>query len=62
MVRAASWVDRSLFELSAKRDRPSSMADVELHLRAIPDLPEDAADLLMKMVRAVYDERRLKKA
>ena len=64
LVKAAGWTGRSLFALSrpgssAIRPTPSTIADVELHLRALPDLPADAAEGLIAMVHAVYDKRRL---
>lgn len=66
LVKAASWAGRSLFELSRPGSSPlrpnSTIADVELHLRALPDLPKDAADGLIAMVKAVYDTRRLKES
>jgi hypothetical protein len=43
-----------------KQAPSSTIADVETHLRALPDLPKDAAEGLIAMVRAVYDERRIK--
>lgn len=63
LVKAASWTGRSLFELSRPGSsalRPdSTIADVELHLRGLRDLPEDAVEGLIAMVHAVYDKRRL---
>jgi hypothetical protein len=44
----------------SKHSKSSTIADVETHLRALPDLPKDAAEGLIAMVRAVYDDRRLK--
>jgi transcriptional regulator with XRE-family HTH domain len=61
LIRAANWLGKSLsfFDLH-KRAPVSTIADVEMHLRALPDLPRDAAEGLIAMVRAVYDERRFK--
>lgn len=64
LVKAASWVGKSLFELSRPGSSPlrpdSTIGDVELHLRALPDLPEEAAEGLIAMVKAVYANARLK--
>lgn len=61
LIRAANWLGKSLsyFDLN-RRAQSSTITDVETHLRALPDLPKDAAEGLIAMVRAVYDERRIK--
>ncbi len=56
LARAASWVGRSLGEF-AKGLEPQvkSIADVEVHLRALPGLRPADADGLVAMVKAAYD-------
>lgn len=63
LIRAASWLGRSLseFESGARPDR-SNLADVEVHLRALPNLSKRDAQALVGIVKAAYDSfRRSKK-
>lgn len=62
LIRAANWLRKSLadFEVGASK-KGSTIADVEVHLRGLKDLPPDAVEALLAMVRAVYDQRRIKK-
>lgn len=62
LVKASSWVGKSLEHFMDPETRqPSTLADVEAHLRALPELPEDAAEGIVAMVRSLYDARRLSK-
>lgn len=56
LIRAASWVGKSLDELtgSVTRGKTASMADVEVHLRALPGLRSDDAEAIVAMVKAAY--------
>ena len=56
LIRAASWLGRSLsaFE-STSTIAESSIADVEVHLRALPGLNRPDAEALVAMVHAAYD-------
>ena len=59
LIRAVSWLGKSLTNYETQARRDSTIGDVEAHLRALPDLPPDAAEGLVAMVRAVYDERKI---
>lgn len=66
LFRAASWLNRSIadFEIG-KREQGSSLADVEVHLRALPGLAKGDKEALVAMVRAAHDaalELRKKKS
>jgi transcriptional regulator with XRE-family HTH domain len=62
LIRAASWLGKSLSDFEVGSDpKISTIADVEIHLRGLRDLPPDAIEALVAMVRAVYDQRRTKK-
>jgi len=55
LFRAASWLGRSLGDFSLETQRPAaSIADVEVHLRALPGLGRKDADFLVAMVKAAY--------
>lgn len=55
LLRAASWLGRSLGDFSLETQRPpASIADVEVHLRALPGLGRKDADFLIAMVKAAY--------
>jgi transcriptional regulator with XRE-family HTH domain len=62
LIRAANWLGKSLadFEEGAG-NKGSTIADVEMHLRGLKDMPPDAIEALLAMVRAVYDQRRITK-
>jgi transcriptional regulator with XRE-family HTH domain len=56
LFRSVSWLGRSIadFELG-ERTHTSSVADVEVHLRALPGLSHDQAEALIAMVKAAHD-------
>lgn len=56
LIRAASWVGKSLDDLagSGARRKTASMADVEVHLRALPGLRGEDAEAILAMVKAAY--------
>ena len=59
LMRAASWLGKSLTEFEPNRQStPSKLADVEMHLRALPGLSEADAAALMAMVRAGYESAK----
>jgi transcriptional regulator with XRE-family HTH domain len=61
LIRAANWLGKSLSEFEAGQRKPAStIGDVEAHLRALRDLPQETIEGLAAMIRAVYDERRIK--
>lgn len=63
LIRAASWLGRSLSDFeSASTKTASSIADVEVHLRALPGLKKPDAEALVAMVQAAYDAARKRRA
>lgn len=59
LIKATSWLGRSLSEFEpGMRPKESSMAEVELHLRALPGLTETDRDALVAMVKAAHDAAR----
>ncbi len=60
LIRAVSWLGKSLTNFEFQQRRDSTIGDVEAHLRALPDLPLDATEGLVAMVKAVYDERKIR--
>ena len=58
--KAADWVGVSLSELasSSAKQRGSTIADVEVHLRALPGLAGPDVDALVAMVKASYEHAR----
>ena len=66
IFRAVNWLDRSIADFEAHRtSAPSSLADVEVHLRALAGLTREDKDALVAMVRAAHDaafELRKKKS
>ncbi len=61
LVRAVNWLGRSLADFEAPEGpRHSTIQDVEVHLRGLPDLPSGTADALTAIVRAIYDEQRIR--
>ena len=59
LIKAASWVGRSISDFQ-KGSRPttSNLTEVELHLRALPELSDKDKDALVAMVKAVHDAAR----
>lgn len=56
LFRAASWLGRSISDFERGRHSSvSSLADVEVHLRALPDLAQEDKEALVAMVRAAHD-------
>ena len=57
--RAAMWVGKSLADLSQpSRPRSSTIADVEVHLRALPGLAKPDVEALVAMVKATYQHAK----
>jgi transcriptional regulator with XRE-family HTH domain len=57
--RAASWVGKSLADLSSpSKAKPATIADVEVHLRALPGLAKPDVEALVAMVRATYEHAK----
>ena len=60
LIRAASWVGRTLAEFEHARAAESTIADVEVHLRALKDLASADQEALVGLVKAAYEARRLR--
>jgi transcriptional regulator with XRE-family HTH domain len=57
--KAADWVGTSLSELSYNgRQHASTIADVEVHLRALPGLEDQDVEALVAMVKAGYNHAK----
>lgn len=53
--RAAKWVGKSLSDFSLpSKPKPSTIADVEVHLRALPGMAKQDVEALVAMVKATY--------
>jgi transcriptional regulator with XRE-family HTH domain len=57
LLRAANWLGRGLDEFIAKPHHGSTLADVEVHLRALPSLSPADAEAIVAMVKAAYGAR-----
>lgn len=56
LLRAASWLGRHIGDFARGAERSKvGIADVEVHLRALPGLKRAHADALVAMVKAAYD-------
>jgi transcriptional regulator with XRE-family HTH domain len=61
LVRAVNWLGRTLSDFEAgQRPAISTLTDVELHLRALPDLSTQDKDALVGIVRAAHDTFRVR--
>ena len=59
MVSAADWVGKSLADFTrSKKPTPSTIAEVEVHLRALPELAPPDVDALVAMVKAGYEHAK----
>lgn len=59
IAKAAEWVGKSLADLApSKKPAPSTIADVEVHLRALPGLAPPDVDALVGMVKAGYEHAK----
>jgi len=57
--KAAIWVGKSLADLSLpSKPKPSTIADVEIHLRALPGLASPDVEALVAMVKASYERAK----
>jgi transcriptional regulator with XRE-family HTH domain len=59
LIKATSWLGRSLSDFEpGRRPQESSMAEVEVHLRALPGLTDKDRNALIAMVKAAHDAGR----
>jgi transcriptional regulator with XRE-family HTH domain len=58
---AATWLNKPLSEFDASR-RPSpnssSLAEVEMHLHALPDITDADARSMMAVIQTLYEQKR----
>jgi hypothetical protein len=53
--KAAAWVGMTVADVSTRSsEKPSTIADVEVHLRALPGLHSSDVEVLVAMVKAGY--------
>ena len=59
LTAVAKWLDKNLSDFEADmRPSQSSLAQVELHLHALPDISEPDARAIMAAVKALYEAKR----
>jgi transcriptional regulator with XRE-family HTH domain len=59
IAKAAQWVGKSLADLAPpKKAAPSTIAEVEVHLRALPGLAPPDVDYLVSVVKAGYEHAK----
>lgn len=57
VLRAASWVGKTLSDYDKlNAPKQSSIADVEVHLRALPGINEKDKNALVAIIRAAHDQ------
>lgn len=55
LMKAASWVGKRISDFETGNKTPATLADVEVHLRALPGIDAGDREALVAMVRAAYD-------
>jgi transcriptional regulator with XRE-family HTH domain len=61
LLQTVSWLRKSISDFTKDRVPTSStIADVVLHLRALPELDETDKDALVAIIRAAHDAYRLR--
>jgi transcriptional regulator with XRE-family HTH domain len=59
ITKAAIWVGKTLGDLApSTKEAPSTIADVEVHLRGLPDLSPPDVEALVAMVKAGYERAK----
>ena len=57
--KAAQWVGKTLADLApSSKESASTIADVEVHLRGLPDLAPPDVEALVAMVKAGYERAK----
>lgn len=56
--KAAQWVGKTLADLGSDKESASTIADVEVHLRGLPDLAPPDVEALVAMVKAGYERAK----
>lgn len=61
--KAAAWVGMTVGDVSPRsHKKPSTIADVEVHLRALPGLARPDIEALVAMVKAGYEHAKAHRA
>ena len=55
LFRVASWLGKSITDFEPGVRNESSLADVEVHLRALPGLSDEDKEAIVAMVKALHD-------
>jgi transcriptional regulator with XRE-family HTH domain len=55
LMKASSWVGKGISDFETGNKAPATLADVEVHLRALPGINAGDKEALVAMVRAAYD-------
>ena len=56
LFRVASWLGKSITDFEyGVRTASSTLADVEVHLRALPGLSDEDKEAIVAMVKALHD-------
>lgn len=59
LTAVAKWLNKNLSDFETEmRPSQSSLAEVELHLHALPDITEPDARAIMAAVKALYEAKR----
>ncbi len=62
LTAAATWLGRSLADFDPdRRPSESSLAEVEMHLHALPDISEADARAMMAVIKTLYDDKRTRR-
>jgi hypothetical protein len=61
LLQAVSWLGKSINDFSRSRvPQTSTIADVVVHLRALPELSSKDKETLVAIVKAAHDQYRLR--
>jgi transcriptional regulator with XRE-family HTH domain len=61
LLQAVSWLGKSINDFSRNRvPQTSTIADVVVHLRALPELSNKDKEALVAIVKAAHDQYRLR--
>ena len=59
LMKACSWMGVSLSDFEqSKTPKQSTITDVEVHLRALPDISQVDAEAIVGLVKAAYDHAK----
>ena len=59
VTAATTWLNRTLADFEpARRPNESSLAEVEMHLHALPHIGEADVRAMMAVIKTLYDDKR----